>query len=69
MSLTEPGSTVNRRSLIKSLAAAAAAAAIFRGGASSAAESPHLDVEDPAAAALGYVENATKSMRKNIRLT
>ncbi len=60
MSLTQPGSTVNRRSLIKSLAAAAAAAAIFRGGKARAAESPHLDVKDPAAVALGYVEDATQ---------
>lgn len=54
-----PGA-VNRRSLVKSLAASAAAAAIFRGGRSRAAELPHLDVKDPAAVALGYVENATQ---------
>jgi hypothetical protein len=60
MSLAKPGSTVNRRSLLKSLAAAAATAAIFRGGTSSAAELPHLDVKDPAGAALGYVENASR---------
>jgi hypothetical protein len=60
MSRTMPGSAVNRRSLLKSVAAAAAAAAIFRGGKSRAAELPHLDLKDPAAVALGYVENATQ---------
>jgi hypothetical protein len=51
---------VNRRSLVKSLAAAAAAAAILRGGKSRAAELPHLEVKEPAAVAQGYVENATQ---------
>lgn len=61
----KPGA-VKRRSLIKSLAAAAGAAAIFRSGRSCAAELPHLDVKDPAAVALGYVENATQvDVRKN----
>ena len=60
MSRTMPDSAVNRRSLVKSLAAAAAVAAIFRGGKSGAAELPHLEVKEPAAVALGYVENATQ---------
>ena len=51
-------SAMKRRSLVKSLAGAAAAAAIFRSGKPRAAELPHLDVKDPAAVALGYVENA-----------
>jgi hypothetical protein len=51
---------MNRRSLVKSLAMAAAAVAIFRSGKTRAAELPHLDVKDPAAVALGYVENATQ---------
>jgi hypothetical protein len=55
-----PASAVSRRSLLKSLAAAAGAALIFRGGESCAAELPHLDVKDPAAVALGYVENASQ---------
>jgi hypothetical protein len=61
MSRAKPGSsTVNRRTLVKSLIGAAGAAAIFRGGRSGAADLPHLDVKDPAAVALGYVENATQ---------
>jgi hypothetical protein len=51
-------STVNRRSLLKNLAAAAAAAAVFPAGRSRSAELPHLDVKDSAAVAVGYVENA-----------
>jgi len=55
---TPTGARVNRRALIKSLAAATAAAAILTGRRSESAELPHLDVKDPAAAAMGYVENA-----------
>ena len=51
---------MNRRSLAMSLAAAAGVAAIFRSGTSRTAELPHLDVKDPKAIALGYVENATQ---------
>jgi High potential iron-sulfur protein len=51
---------MNRRSLLESLTTAAAAAAIFRGGKARAADLPHLDVKDPAAVALGYVENAAQ---------
>jgi hypothetical protein len=53
-------SNVSRRSLLKNLAAAAGAAAVFRSAETFAAELPHLDVKDPAAVALGYVENASQ---------
>lgn len=51
---------MNRRMLVTNLAAAAAAAAILRGSKARAADLPHLDVKDPQAAALGYVENAAQ---------
>jgi hypothetical protein len=51
---------MNRRSLLNSLGQAAAAVAVFRGSNARAAELPHLDAKDPAAVALGYVENATE---------
>jgi hypothetical protein len=51
---------VNRRSLLKSVAATAATAAILRNAGARAADLPHLDVKDPAAVALGYVENAAQ---------
>src|SRR5271168_1073482 len=51
---------LNRRSLVKGLAAAAAAAAVLRGVKARAADLPHLNVKDPQAMALGYVENATE---------
>lgn len=60
MSRSKPGNAMNRRSLLKSLATAAAAVAIFRSGRSRAADQPHLDVKDPSAVALGYVENAAR---------
>lgn len=61
MNRTKPdSSTMERRSLVKSLAAAAATAAIFRSVKSRAAELPHVDVKDPAAVALGYLESATQ---------
>ncbi len=61
MKRSKPGpGTVDRRSLLKSVAAAVGAAAILRGGKTRAADLPHLDVKDPAAVALGYVENATQ---------
>jgi High potential iron-sulfur protein len=53
-------SALNRRSLLKSLAAAAAAAAVLPAGRSRSAELPHLDVKDSAAVAVGYVENASQ---------
>ena len=43
------GTAVTRRSLMKKLAMAAAV---------TAAQPPHLDVKDPAAVAVGYVEDA-----------
>lgn len=55
---TPNGARINRRALIKSLAAAAAAAAVLSGRRSESADLPHLDVKDPAAVAMGYVENA-----------
>lgn len=55
-----PGSVAGRRTLMKRLAGAAAALAFFRSLKSEAADLPHLDVKDPAAVALGYVENATE---------
>jgi hypothetical protein len=57
---TPNGPRVNRRALIKSLAAATAIAAILPSRRSEGAELPHLDVKDPAAAAMGYVENANQ---------
>jgi hypothetical protein len=55
---------LNRRSVIKSLAAAAGAAAgaaaALGSRASKAADAPRVDVKDPAAMALGYVENASQ---------
>jgi hypothetical protein len=60
MSRTTPAGAMNRRSLVKSLAAAAAVAAIFPSIKARAAELSHVDVKDPAAIALGYVENATQ---------
>jgi hypothetical protein len=57
---TPNGARVNRRALIKSLAAATAAAAILPSRRSESAELPHLDVKDPAAAAVGYAENASQ---------
>jgi High potential iron-sulfur protein len=53
-----------RRKILKQLAVVAAAGAGLRVGGSRAAELPHLDVKDPAAQALGYVENATQADAK-----
>lgn len=51
--------TLNRRTVVKSLAAAAGAT-ILSSRQSRSAELPHLDVKDPAAAKLGYVEDASQ---------
>jgi hypothetical protein len=51
--------SLTRRALVKNLAFAAGAAAILPSRASHAG-APHLDVKDPAAAALGYVENVAQ---------
>ncbi|HEY2466087.1 MAG TPA: high-potential iron-sulfur protein [Steroidobacteraceae bacterium] len=60
MSRHRSSRAMNRRSLLKNLAAATAALAILRGTKSPAADLPHLDVKDPQALALGYVENAAQ---------
>lgn len=52
-----PNEPLSRRDLIKSLALGAAAAAL---PARSAPNTPKLDVNDPAAVSLGYVENAAE---------
>jgi High potential iron-sulfur protein/TAT (twin-arginine translocation) pathway signal sequence len=57
---TLSGTAVTRRSLLKTLGVAAAAAAVLPPRRSQAAELPHLDVKDPAATAVGYVENASQ---------
>jgi hypothetical protein len=57
---TLSGRTVTRRSLVQTLSMAAAAAAVLPLRRSQAAEPPHLDPKDPAAAAVGYVENASQ---------
>jgi high potential iron-sulfur protein len=51
---------VTRRSLVKNLGVAAAVTALLPPRQSHAAEPPHLDVKDPAAIAVGYVENASQ---------
>jgi hypothetical protein len=53
-------SAMSRRTLVKSLAAAAVAASVLRSGRSRAADLPHLDVKDPQAVAVGYVEDAAR---------
>lgn len=52
-----PKPSLSRRSLVKTIAAGAAAAALPVRP-SRSVELPHLDVHDPAAVTLGYVENA-----------
>jgi hypothetical protein len=54
------GAAVTRRTLVKTLGVAAAVTALLPPRRSQAAEPPHLDVKDPAAAKLGYVENASQ---------
>ncbi len=51
--------SVSRRALVKTLSLAFAAASLGRGQARGA-EPQKLDVKDPAAVALGYVENAAQ---------
>jgi hypothetical protein len=51
---------ITRRALVKNLAIAAGAATALPRRTSSAAEPQRLDVKDPAAAAVGYVENAAQ---------
>lgn len=51
---------LTRRGLIKQLILAAGSAAALAAARSRAAEPIHLDVKDPKAMALGYVEKATE---------
>lgn len=51
--------SISRRSLLKNFSLAVGAAALTSGRAR-AADAPRLDVKDPAAIALGYVENAAR---------
>jgi hypothetical protein len=51
---------MQRRVLIKNLAFAATAAASFAARRTLSAELPRLDIKDPAATALGYLEDAKK---------
>lgn len=51
---------LTRRALIKDLVLVAGSAALLPAVRAAAAEPPHLDVKDPAALALGYVEKATQ---------
>ncbi|HWW29513.1 MAG TPA: high-potential iron-sulfur protein [Steroidobacteraceae bacterium] len=51
---------VTRRAFVKKLALAAGIAAILPSRPSRAAEPQRLDAKDPAAAALGYVENVAQ---------
>ena len=55
---------MNRRTLLRGLAAAAASASSLASRRSESAELPHLEVKDPAAAALGYVEDANQADAK-----
>lgn len=55
---TPYGSAIKRRTLIKNLGAAAAAVVMLPSRRAWSEAQPHLDVKDPAAVALGYVENA-----------
>jgi hypothetical protein len=52
-------STLTRRRLLTNLALAAGGAAVLPAIGAQAAELPHLDVKDPAAVKLGYVEKAS----------
>lgn len=52
--------SISRRALVKTLVLGTAAAAALPARRTSGAEPPKLDVHDPAAVALGYVENASQ---------
>jgi hypothetical protein len=60
MSRMPLGAAITRRALVKNLSMAAAATALLAPRRSQAAEPPHLDVKDPAAVKVGYVENASQ---------
>ena len=66
MSRPPHSSMVSRRALVKNLAATAAAASILR-STSRAADLPHLDVKDPQAVAVGYVEDAAQVDAKKFK--
>ena len=51
---------LTRRDLVKNLGAAAGMSAALPWSRARAADAPRLDVGDPAAVALGYVENAAE---------
>src|ERR1700736_6090049 len=51
---------VTRRTLVKNLSIAAAVSALLPLRQPQAAEPPHLDVKDPAAVAVSYLENANQ---------
>jgi hypothetical protein len=53
-----PENSFDRRTLLRSLALTAGAAALLPVVQARSAEQPHLDVKDPAAVKLGYVEKA-----------
>jgi hypothetical protein len=55
---------LTRRSVLKKLALAAGTAAVLPAIHARAADLPHLDVKDPAAVALGYVEKAEQADAK-----
>jgi hypothetical protein len=50
----------SRRAFVQSLALTAGAVAILRTGRATAADLPHVDPKDAAAASLGYVDDASK---------
>jgi len=52
--------SLTRRHVVKNLGAAAAISAALPWSRAPAADAPRLDVKDPAAIALGYVENAVQ---------
>jgi High potential iron-sulfur protein len=54
------GAAVTRRAVVKNLSMAAVASALLPARQPQAAEPPHLDVKDPAAVKLGYVENSSQ---------
>ncbi len=58
MSRSIPRAAITRRAVVKNIVIAAATVLARR--TSSAAETPRLEVKDPKAVALGYVENAEK---------
>jgi hypothetical protein len=57
---TASDTSATRRTLLKNLGVAAAAAALLPIRRVGAADAPHLDVKDPAAVAVGYVEKAAQ---------